>query len=139
MATPAPGSTNGNLEVTVCGLKLKMRQLCQLATNGRTISDRSRSAMSTNITRTTRVEARIAPDVLTLVRRAVKIQGRSVSDFLVVAAREAAYSAIEEDQNIRLSAKDPRRLASALLNPPAPSPALKRAARSHRKLVAPTR
>ena len=137
IALPAPSSTSGNLEVTVCDLKLQTRRLCQLATNGRTITDRSRSAMSTNITRTTRIEARIAPDDLMLFKQAAEIQGRSVSEFVVGAAREAAYRAIEEDQDIRLSAKEQRRLASALLNPPAPSPALQRAARSHKKLIAP--
>lgn len=112
-----------------------MRMCSDLSHNNRN----AMPAMSTNITRTTRVEARIAPDDLVLIKRAAEIQGRSVSDFLVGAAREAAYRAIEEDQDIRLSAKDQRRLTSALLNPPAPSPALKRAARSHKKLIAPTR
>lgn len=92
--------------------------------------------MSTEITRTTRVEARIAPDVLTIVRRAAEIQGRSVSDFLVVSAQEAAYRAIEAAQIIRLSVEDQQRFADALLNPPEPSPALKRAAKAHKKLIA---
>ncbi len=33
--------------------------------------------------RTGRIEARIAPDALAIVRRAAEIQGRSVSDFVV--------------------------------------------------------
>mgnify|MGYP000511749545 CR=1 FL=1 len=39
-----------------------------------------------DVTRTARVEARIAPDALAVVRRAAELQGRSVSDFLVAAA-----------------------------------------------------
>ena len=40
--------------------------------------------------RTARLEARIAPEALAVVRRAAEIQGRSVSDFVVAAAQEAA-------------------------------------------------
>ena len=35
---------------------------------------------ATETTRTARVEARIAPDALAVVRRAAELQGRSVSD-----------------------------------------------------------
>ncbi len=94
--------------------------------------------MPTENSRTTRVEARIAPDVLMVVRRAAAMQGRSLSDFLVVSAQEAAYRAIEAAQIIRLSVEDQRRFADALLNPPSASPALKRAAKAHKKLIAST-
>jgi uncharacterized protein (DUF1778 family) len=40
--------------------------------------------------RTARPEARIAPEALAVVRRAAEIQGRSISDFVVAAAQEAA-------------------------------------------------
>ena len=40
--------------------------------------------------RTARVEARISPDALAVVKRAAEIQGRSVSEFMVDAAQEAA-------------------------------------------------
>lgn len=91
--------------------------------------------MPTPHPRTTRIEARIAPDVLALVRRAAELQGRSVSDFLVVAAREAACRTIEDAQIIRLSVEDQERFAQALLEPPAPSPALERAAQAHARLI----
>jgi uncharacterized protein (DUF1778 family) len=42
--------------------------------------------MSQQPVRTARIEARIAPDALTIVKRAAEIQGRSVSDFVVAAA-----------------------------------------------------
>ncbi len=85
--------------------------------------------------RTARIEARIAPDALMLVRRAAEIQGRSLSDFVVAAARDAANRAIEEAQIIRLSVEDQRAFADAILNPPSPSPALLRAAEAHRELI----
>jgi uncharacterized protein (DUF1778 family) len=85
--------------------------------------------------RTARLEARIAPDALAVVKRAAEIQGRSVSDFVVAAAQEAAHRTIEETEIIRLSVEDQRLLAEALLNPPEPAPALVRAAENHRRLV----
>ena len=36
--------------------------------------------------RSARIEARIAPDALAVVKRAAELQGRSVSDFIVAAA-----------------------------------------------------
>jgi uncharacterized protein (DUF1778 family) len=85
--------------------------------------------------RTARIEARIAPEALAVVKRAAEIQGRSVSDFVVAAAQEAAHRAIEETQVIRLSVEDQRAFAEAILNPPEPTPALRRAFRRHRELV----
>lgn len=85
--------------------------------------------------RTARIEARIAPEALAVVKRAAEMQGRSVSDFVVAAAQEAAHRAIEETQVIRLSVEDQRAFAEAILNPPEPTPALRRAFRRHRDLV----
>ncbi len=86
-------------------------------------------------TRTARIEARIAPDALMIVKRAAEIQGRSISDFVVAAAQEAASRTIEEAQIIRLSVEDQRAFAEAILNPPPPSAALLRAAEAHRRLI----
>jgi uncharacterized protein (DUF1778 family) len=91
--------------------------------------------MAQGTIRTARIEARIAPDVLTVVRRAAELQGRSVSDFVVAAAREIAHRTIEETQIIRLSVEDQRAFAEAILNPPPPTQALIRAAEAHRRLI----
>ena len=88
--------------------------------------------------RTTRIQARIAPDALTIVRRAAELEGRSVSDFIVTAAHQAAQRAIEEAQIIRLSVEDQRTFAEAIINPPAPNDALRRAAKSYQGLVTPS-
>ena len=84
--------------------------------------------------RTARIEARIAPDALAIVRRAAEIQGRSVSDFLVAAAQEAASRTIAETEIIRLSVEDQRRIAEAIMNPPEPTPGLRKAFQRHREL-----
>lgn len=91
--------------------------------------------MSHETHRTARIEARIAPAELAVVRRAAEIQGRTLSDFVVAAAREAAQRTIEESHLIRLSIEDQQRFVELLLDPPAPAPALERAKRAHAKLI----
>ena len=91
--------------------------------------------MAKENSRSARIEARIAPEGLAIVRRAAELQGRSVSDFVVAAAQEAAYRAIEEAQLIRLSVEDQRQFAEVLLDPPKPKDALKRAKEAHGRLI----
>ena len=86
-------------------------------------------------TRTSRVEARIAPDALAIIRRAAEIQGRSISDFLVAAAVKDAHRTIEATQIIRLSVDDQNRFAEMLLNPPPLAPAMKRALAARKRLI----
>ena len=78
-------------------------------------------------TKTSRLEARVSPEVLVVLRRAAELQGRSVSDFIVAAAQDAAHRAIEEASIIRLSVEDQQRFAEALLNPDPLTPSLERA------------
>lgn len=85
--------------------------------------------------RTARLEARIAPEALAVVKRAAELQGRSVSDFVVAAAQEAATRTIEETQIVRLSVEDQRAFAAAILDPTPPAPALTRAAEAYRRLI----
>jgi uncharacterized protein (DUF1778 family) len=89
--------------------------------------------------RTARVEARITPDALAIVRRAAELQGRSVSDFLVAAALKDAQRTIEDAQIIRLSVEDQRRFTDLLLNPPPLAPAMKRALKARKRLIADAR
>ena len=91
--------------------------------------------MPTATTRNARLEARIAPKALAIVRRAAELQGRSVSDFVVAAAQDAAQRAIEDAQLIRISVDEQRRFVGLLLNPPAPAAALRRARKAHSKLI----
>lgn len=87
-------------------------------------------------TRTARVEARIAPESLAVVRRAAELQGRSISDFLVAAALKDAHKTIEDAQIIRLSVEDQHRFADMLLNPPELAPAMQRALVARKRLIA---
>jgi uncharacterized protein (DUF1778 family) len=88
--------------------------------------------------RTARIEARIAPEALAVVKRAAELQGRSVSDFVVAAAQEAAQRTIEETQIIRLSLEDQRAFTEAILHPQPLAPAMERAIERFRVLIAPS-
>lgn len=83
-----------------------------------------------------RLEARLPVDVMAVLKRAAQIEGRTLTDFVVAAAFDAAKRTIEDAEVIRLSAEDSQRFARALLDPPEPSPALRRAAERHARLTA---
>jgi uncharacterized protein (DUF1778 family) len=91
--------------------------------------------MRRNNQSTGRLEARLPNAVLDRLKRAAEIQGRTLTDFVVAAADEAACRATERIEIIRLSAADQRQVAAAILNPPAPTPALKKAFRRRRELL----
>ena len=82
----------------------------------------------------TRLEARLPHEVMARLKRAAEIQGRTLTDFVVAAADEAACRTIEETEIIRLSLDGQRQIADSILNPPRPAAALKRAAKRYREL-----
>jgi uncharacterized protein (DUF1778 family) len=81
-----------------------------------------------------RLEARMPADVHALLKRAAQIQGRTLTDFVVTAAREAACRTIEQTDIVRLSMDDQQQIADAILKPPDPAPALRRAFERRHKL-----
>jgi uncharacterized protein (DUF1778 family) len=84
---------------------------------------------------TARLEARISTDLHAMLKRAAELQGRTMTDFVVAAVQAAAQSAIEEAEVIRLSLADQECFAQALLLPPKPTPALRRAFDRRKKLL----
>lgn len=80
---------------------------------------------------TARLEARLPADVHALLKRAAEIQGRTLTDFVVASAHEAAVRVIGEVQAIRLTAEESRRFAEALLEPREPTADLRAAARRY--------
>ena len=87
------------------------------------------------MTRTSRIEARIAPELLATVKRAADLQGRSVSDFVVTATAEAAQRIVSDADMIRLSREASAQVAKLLINPPPPNKALKEALAARRRLI----
>lgn len=90
--------------------------------------------MST-VTSSARLEARISTDLHAMLKRAADIQGRTMTDFVVAAVQQAAQQAIERAEVIRLTLVDQESFANALVAPPKPRPALKRAFARRRKLI----
>lgn len=86
-------------------------------------------------TSTARLEARISTDLHALLKRAAEIQGRTMTDFVVAAVQDAAQRVIEQSEVIRLTLADQACFAQALLSPPPPAPALKRAFTRRSKLL----
>lgn len=84
---------------------------------------------------TSRLEARVPAKVHAVLKRAAQIQGRTLTDFVVAAAHDAACRAIAEAEVVRLSIDDQHRIANALLKPPAPTAALRRAAKRRSVLL----
>ncbi len=87
-------------------------------------------------TLTARLEARISPDLHAMLKRAAELQGRTLSDFIVSTVQEAAHKTIQQAEVLRLSVADQERFAQALLNPPKPNAALKRAFKRRTKPIA---
>ena len=85
---------------------------------------------------TARLEARITPDLHTMLKRAAELQGRTMTDFVTEVLLSAAQRTIEQAGIIKISIEDQARFAEALLAPPAPTPALKRAFARRRELAA---
>ena len=82
-----------------------------------------------------RLEARISKATHTRIKLASDIQGRTVTDFVVHAALEAATKTIEENFVVQLSMEGQEAFAEALLNPPEPNDALRRAFERHSALT----
>ncbi len=83
-----------------------------------------------------RLEARISPELHTMLKRAAELQGRSVTDFVVSTVQEAARQTIQQSEIIALSVADQECFANALLSPPEPNDALKRAFKRRAELIA---
>lgn len=88
------------------------------------------------MSRTARLETRLPPEIHDLLKRAAEIQGRSVSDFVVTAAQDAARKVIADLELIQLTREGQERFAALMTSPPAPTAALRKAFKAHGKLVA---
>lgn len=83
-------------------------------------------------TRSARLEARISHEQKTLFQQAALLSTRTLSEFVVASAQEAARRIIDEHENLRLTRDEQLRFVNALLKPPAPSKRLRQAAAQYR-------
>jgi len=80
-----------------------------------------------------RIATRVTPSQKELIARAASLRGRSLTDFIIDSAQKEATNAIEEAHVIYLSQENQIKLAKALMNPPKPNDALKKAAKAYDK------
>lgn len=75
-----------------------------------------------------RIDARLPVETKQLIERAAVITGVTLSDFVVSKAYEAARTVVQEHDTWVLNRRQSKAFVEALLNPPEPNDALKRAA-----------
>jgi len=80
-----------------------------------------------------RLEARVSAAQKTLLQRAAALSGRTLSEFVVASAQEAANKVIQEHATIQLSRSEQIAFVTALLKPPKPSARLRRAVAAYRQ------
>ena len=91
--------------------------------------------MTSATLRTERTEARLLPEQKMRIEQAARIQGLSLSDFIVQNADEAAIRTIQQHATWTLETADRALFVQALLHPPKPSARLAAAARRYKKRV----
>jgi uncharacterized protein (DUF1778 family) len=90
--------------------------------------------MATSPARTQRFDARLSTKDKRLLDRAAEISGRSLTEFVIGTAKEAALRAIARYDGVVLAnADDQAAFVRALLEPPAPNRRLRRAVQRHRR------
>jgi len=91
------------------------------------------AANSEKPSRSERLEARITPEQKALLSRAAELRGRSLTDFVVSSAQEAARETIREHERLTLSERDRQAFVAALLEDAEPGERLRRAADRYRR------
>jgi uncharacterized protein (DUF1778 family) len=79
-------------------------------------------------TRTARLETRITSAQKSLLQRAANLSGRTLSEFVVASAQEAAAKVIRAHESIQLTRAEQTAFVKGLLAPAEPGVALRKAA-----------
>lgn len=82
-----------------------------------------------------RLEARVSNEQKALFQQAAMLSTRTLSEFVVASAQEAAIRIIEAHEAIRLSREEQVRFVEALLNPPGPNARLRQAGANYRAMT----
>jgi uncharacterized protein (DUF1778 family) len=85
--------------------------------------------------KTERLEARVPVFLKRIIQRAADLQGRSITDFVIAALDKSARETVRDHEVMRLNAEDSMIFAKALIEPPKPNAALRRAFAAHSKKV----
>lgn len=87
-------------------------------------------------TATGRIDARVLPEQKILFERAAALKGVPLKTLMVDSMQQAAVKILEEYESIRLTLEERRTFVETLLNPPAPSRALRSATKRYNRMVA---
>ena len=71
--------------------------------------------------RTERLDARITQQEKEIIQTAAHLRGTSITDFVVMSAKEVAARIIRENESLTLSRQSREVFVDALLNPPRPN------------------
>lgn len=126
-ATEVSRAENFHLALDLSGywpyvrVELRSRIMGRMASASRTVA----------AGRSERLEARIPAEQKALIQRAAELQGRTLTDFVIASAHEAAVRAIDAIDTIRLNEAESRAFAESLLEPREPTERLRAAARRY--------
>lgn len=79
-----------------------------------------------------RLEARVTPEQKRLIARAATLRGSSVTEFIVASAQQAAADTIKNFNLLTLRDEARDVFVNAILHPPAPNEAARKAARRYK-------
>ena len=85
--------------------------------------------------RGTRIGARVSATQKALIQLAAALSGRSLSEFVLSSAQEAATKVIEKQKTIKLIRTEQAAFVRSVLNPPAPTQRLRRSAKAYKQLI----
>lgn len=81
-----------------------------------------------------RIEARVSREQKQRFEQAAELEGVTLTDFAIASMERAARQTLQEHTILTLSTRDQRAFVQALLSPPEPNQALRRAAARHAQL-----
>lgn len=80
------------------------------------------------------LQVEISPELHTLLELAAELKGQTLEEFVVELLRLASEAEVLPEDVIHLSKAAQEAFAEAMLNPPSPNAAMKRAISRHKKL-----
>jgi uncharacterized protein (DUF1778 family) len=86
-------------------------------------------------TKGSRLDARISNEQKMLFQQAAMLSARTLTEFVVASAQEAATRIIDAHETIRLERADQIRFVEALLSPPEPNDRLRQASVRYRTMT----
>jgi uncharacterized protein (DUF1778 family) len=82
-----------------------------------------------------RLEARVTPEQKRMIARAAALRGSSVTEFIVASAQQAAAETIKDFEVLTLHDEGRDVFVNAVLHPPAPNDAARKAARRYAEQI----